>query len=170
VTDAATLSPAPRPERRELALRLIMLEKLVKAALVLSAALAFGGMLVTGTSIHLHGIATDLREHVTAAWSVYLADAVVSVTERRHLTVATGALFLDGVTTGLEWYALARGRPWGEWLVVAAMSALLPFEVVALVREQHLGRLIVLIGNLLIVAYLVHHARKHAAMRAAAAR
>jgi uncharacterized membrane protein (DUF2068 family) len=94
---------------------------------------------------------------------------VLSVTERRHLTVATGALFLDGVTTGLECYALLRGRAWGEWLVVVAMSALLPFEVVSLVHAQHVGRLIVLLGNVVIVAYLLRHARKrHAARRAAA--
>ncbi len=164
----ATLTPVVEAEPRPLALRLIMLEKLVKAILALSASLFFAGMLVTGTSIHLHGMATHLREHVTAAWSAYLADAVVSVTERRHLAVATGALFLDGVVTGFEWYALRRGKAWGEWLVVAAMSSLLPFEIVALVRERHLGRFVVLVTNLVIVAYLVHHARKRHAARLAA--
>jgi uncharacterized membrane protein (DUF2068 family) len=151
---------APPPARRELTLRLIILEKLVKAILVLTIGVVFVVMLVTGSSVHLHGMATHLREHVNAAWTVYLADAVVSVTERRHLTVATCALLLDGVTTGLEWYALTRGKTWGEWLVVAAMSALLPFEVAALVHEVHVGRVVVLLGNLGVVAYLAHHAWK----------
>jgi uncharacterized membrane protein (DUF2068 family) len=146
--------------RRPLALRLILLEKGVKAAFVLAAASLFSIMLVTGSSIHLHGMATHLREHVTAAWSVYLADAVVSVTERRHLMVATSAMFLDGVVTGLEWYALRRGRTWGEWLVVAAMSAFIPFEVAALVQARHVGRAVVLLGNVVIVAYLARHASR----------
>jgi len=154
-------------ERRELVLRLIVLEKLVKAMVVLAIALLFAGMLVTGSSVHLHGLATRLREHVTAAWSVYLADAVVSVTERRHLAVATAALFLDGLATGLEWYALSRGRTWGEWLVVVATASLLPFEVISFVHHRHAGRLLVLIGNAAIVLYLARHAwrrrRGHAA-------
>jgi uncharacterized membrane protein (DUF2068 family) len=40
------------------------------------------------------------------------------------------------------------------------MSGLLPFEVVALYREQHVGRLVVLLGNLVVVAYLARHAWK----------
>jgi uncharacterized membrane protein (DUF2068 family) len=157
VTAAARLA-------RPLGLRLIMLEKALKAAFVLVAAGVFAAMLLTGSSIHLHGAATHLRQHVTAAWAVYAANAVVSVTERRHLAVATGALFLDGLTTGAEWYALRQGKTWGEWIVVAAMAALIPFEVAALVRARHIGRGIVLLGNLAIVAYLARHAwRRRAA-------
>ena len=145
-------------QRRELVLRLVILEKLVKAVFVLTVASVFAGLLVTGTSAHLHGLATELREHVTAAWSIYLSDAVVSVTERRHLAVATSALFLDGISTSVEWYALRRGHTWGEWLVVVATSLLLPFEVVAIVRHRHIGRVVVLVVNVAIVLYLAHHA------------
>jgi uncharacterized membrane protein (DUF2068 family) len=148
-------------ERRELILRLIILEKLVKAAFVLTVASGFAGLLATGTSAHLHGLATDLREHVTAAWSVYLSNAIVSVTERRHLAVATAAMFLDGISTLVEWYALRRGHTWGEWLVVVATSAFLPFEVVALVRHHHVGRVVVLVVNIAIVLYLARHAWRH---------
>lgn len=159
--------PILSPERRELTLRLIILEKAIKALFVLGVACVFAVMLVTGSSVHLHGFATSLREHVTAAWSVYAANAIVSVTERRHLTVATGALFLDGVTTGFEWYALSRGHSWGEWLVVVAMSALVPFEIAALAHHVHVGRVVVLAGNIAIVAYLTRHAwKRHLARRA----
>jgi uncharacterized membrane protein (DUF2068 family) len=156
VTDS-TAAPA---KKRELAIRLIIFEKGIKAALVLVVACVFGFMLLTGTSVHLHGIATHLREHVTAAWAVYAADAIVSATDRRKLAVITSAMFLDAITTSLEWYALLRGKRWGEWLVVAAMSALIPFEVVSFAREQHAGRLVVLLGNVAIVAYLARHASR----------
>jgi len=161
VTGTDPLVPSVPSARPELALRLIILGKLVKASFVLTTAIVFAVLLLTGTSVHLHGFATSLREHVTAAWSVYVSDAVVSVTERRHLTVATGALFLDGATTSVEWYALRRGHTWGEWLVVIATSSLLPFEVIALVRHEHVGRLVVLLLNLAIVAYLARHALRH---------
>ncbi len=151
-----------------LALRLIMLEKLAKSVLALVAAAVFAGLLATGASWHLHGMAAKLRDHVSAAWSVYVADALVSVTERRHLAVATSALALDGVVTALEWYALYRGRVWGEWLVVVAMSSLLPFEVVALIHHHRAGRFVILAVNVAIVAYLVRHALRRRAIRAAA--
>jgi len=148
----------PSSDGRAPGLRLIIVAKLVKAILVLAIALFFTVLLVTGTSAHLHGLATHLREHVTAAWSVYLSDAVVSATERRHLVVATSALFLDGITTSVEWYALRRGHTWGEWLVVGATSSLLPFEVVAIVRHFHAGRVLVLVVNAAIALYLTRHA------------
>jgi uncharacterized membrane protein (DUF2068 family) len=149
-----------RGDRRELALQLIALGKLVKATIVLASGTVFAGMLLTGSTVHLHGLATHMREHVTAAWSIYVANAVVSVTDRRHLAVVTCALLLDGATTAVEWYALSRGRRWGEWLVVVATSSLLPFEVVALLRHHHAGRLVVLVVNLAVVAYLARHALK----------
>jgi uncharacterized membrane protein (DUF2068 family) len=151
---------------REPALRLIVLYKLIKAIVVLVVAVFFLGLLLTGSSVHLHGLATNLREHLTAAWSIYLANALVSATERRHLVVLTAALFLDGVTTSVEWYALSRGHTWGEWLVVVATSSLVPFEVMALVHDFHVGRVAVLLVNLAIVAYLVRHALKHRRVRA----
>jgi uncharacterized membrane protein (DUF2068 family) len=155
------IPPEVVPQAREPALRVIVFYKLVKAVLVLVVAVAFAIMLATGSSVHLHGFATHLREHVTAAWSIYLANAVVSVTDRRHLVITTAALFLDGVTTSVEWYALMRGHTWGEWLVVIATSSLLPFEVVALVKYGHVGRFLVLVVNVAIVVYLARHALRH---------
>jgi uncharacterized membrane protein (DUF2068 family) len=155
------IPPEAVPQAREPALRAIVLYKLVKAILALAIAVTFLVLLMTGSSVHLHGFATHLREHVTAAWSVYLADAVVSVTDRRHLAVATAALFLDGIVTSVEWYALMRGHTWGEWLVVVATSSLLPFEVVALVKHGHAGRFVVLVVNVAIVVYLARHALRH---------
>jgi uncharacterized membrane protein (DUF2068 family) len=47
--------------------------------------------------------------------------------------------------------------------VVVATAALIPFEVVALVRARHIGRGVVLLGNMVIVAYLVRHALRRRA-------
>jgi uncharacterized membrane protein (DUF2068 family) len=157
------------PSRPELVLRLIILEKLVKGCLWLSAALVLGIMLITGSSVHLHTVVSHVREHLTSALAIDVADALVSVTERRHLAVATAAIFLDGVAVMVEWYALRRGHAWGEWLVVGATSVFLPFEVVALVRRVHAGRVALFVLNLAIVLYLARHVMKRSAARRAAA-
>ena len=91
------------------------------------------------------------------------------MTERRNLAVATAAIFLDGVAVMVEWYALRRGHAWGEWLVVGATSVFLPFEVVALVRRVHAGRVALFVLNLAIVLYLARHVMKRGAARRAAA-
>jgi uncharacterized membrane protein (DUF2068 family) len=169
VTEVTSSAAPPAPQRRELILRLIILEKLVRGILALALAIALTVLLVTGTSVRLHGVVRGIREHVTSAWAVFLADAVVSVTERRHLVVATSAIFLDGIAVMVEWYLLWKGHTWGEWLVVATTSSLIPFEIVSLVREPHAGRVAILLFNIAIVVYLVRHAlrRRRKAMSAA---
>ena len=55
-----------------------------------------------------------------------------------------------------------HGHWWGPWLVVVATASLLPFEVVSFVRHPHVGRALILVVNLAIVAYLTRTAlREH---------
>jgi uncharacterized membrane protein (DUF2068 family) len=145
--------PAP-PTPPEPGLRLIILYKLVKASLGIAFSVVLWGFLFAGSADRVLGIAADVRHHVTAAWSIQLADAFVSAADKRHLEVLASALALDGAATLFEWYALRTGRPWGAWLVVLATASLLPFEVVAIVRHRREGRIVLLLLNLTIVAYL----------------
>jgi uncharacterized membrane protein (DUF2068 family) len=67
----------------------------------------------------------------------------------------TALAWLDGVSTAVEGFLLLQGRPWGEWVVVAALAVLIPFEALALARHPSGFKLLVLSVNALIVAYLV---------------
>ena len=69
----------------------------------------------------------------------------------------------DGAFSLLEGWALFHGHWWGPWLVVIGTSALLPFEVVALVRHLHPVRALLFAGNVTIVWYLARKARRDAA-------
>jgi uncharacterized membrane protein (DUF2068 family) len=62
--------------------------------------------------------------------------------------------WLDGATTLAEGWLLFRGKPWGEWIVVAALAALVPFEAVSL--ERHPGPIkgLVMVLNVGVVVYL----------------
>ena len=76
-----------------------------------------------------------------------------------HLTGRTlgrGAIvaWLDGVTTALEALLLYSGHAWGEWVVVIGLGALVPFEFAALERHPTWVRLVALLVNVAIVAYL----------------
>jgi uncharacterized membrane protein (DUF2068 family) len=141
-------------------LRLIILYKLVKASFALAISVILWSLVAAGSAERVLGFAVDLRSHLTAAWSIRLADAFVTAADRRHLEVITAALTLDGAATLFEWYALRTGRPWGAWLVVLATSSLLPLEIIAIVRHRHTGRIVLFFVNLVIVVYLVQRTLK----------
>jgi uncharacterized membrane protein (DUF2068 family) len=59
------------------------------------------------------------------------------------------ALFL---TEGLGLWFLKR---WAEWMTIVITSSLVPVEVWEIVRRPHWGKVVVLVINLALVAYLV---------------
>jgi uncharacterized membrane protein (DUF2068 family) len=144
---------------RERGLRLIIAYKLAKAfvALALSAAIVIL-LLAHDTSV-LGDLAVHVRHHVAGAWSVMLVRAIGTLSTRGHLWLIAGAVGLDGLFTAVEGWALYREKTWGPWLVLIATSMLLPFEVIAIVRFAHLGRVLVFIVNVVIVVYLVRRIR-----------
>jgi uncharacterized membrane protein (DUF2068 family) len=137
---------------------MIVAYKWVKAAAEGLAALALPVLMLAGAAEHLHAFALAVRSHVVGAWSMQLTSLLVAVTSHRHLELTAIALGLDGALSLLEGWSLQRGRWWGPWLVVIATSSLVPFELRVLLRQVRLGRLLLLVLNVVIVAYLVNRA------------
>jgi len=50
-------------------------------------------------------------------------------------------------------------KRWGEWLTVIITGSLLPVEVYEIYRHPRPVKVMVLVVNLAIVAYLIHHIR-----------
>jgi uncharacterized membrane protein (DUF2068 family) len=95
-----------------------------------------------------------------------LADLVVEASSRRALKTIVVALLADGSLTLVEGWALFHGHWWGPWLVVVATGALLPLEVVSLVRHPRIVRLLLLLVNVAIVVYLARTALRERRERA----
>lgn len=55
----------------------------------------------------------------------------------------------------IEAVGLILGRLWVEWLIVAETAIFLPFEIYALARHATGLKVLTLVANLLILAYLV---------------
>jgi uncharacterized membrane protein (DUF2068 family) len=143
--------------RREPGLVIIIAYKLGKGVLWLVAAATIVVFMRLGLGARLLDLAAHLRHHATA-WSIDLANLVVRAASRRGLWVVVFALTADGATSLVEGWALWHGKWWGPWLVVVATATLLPFEVVAIARNPHVGRLTLLAVNAAIVAYLARKA------------
>lgn len=159
------MNPLP-PAADPAGLRAITLYKAVKGSveLVLAAGclvILFGAGLDSALDL-----AQSLREHLVSGWSTRLADWTLSAATPRHVKITGLALACDGAMTLGEWWCLRERHPWGEWLVVASSGSLLPFEVFELIRGVRLGRVVVFVLNLAIVAYLAARRLKKTAIPA----
>jgi uncharacterized membrane protein (DUF2068 family) len=137
---------------RPLGLKLILAYKLVKAPLVLGLAV----FLTANPRGALHVaaiIARDLSEG--GALLGRLARWLELHVTSRALGHAAMVAWLDGLLTALEGLLLWRGHALGEWIVVFALGALVPFELFSLERHPSWLKLGALTINALIVAYLV---------------
>jgi uncharacterized membrane protein (DUF2068 family) len=141
---------------RPAGIRLIIGYKFGKAILQSAAALVLIYGATHGLTAALVIFADKMREHAVHAWSNVVAAALLRFTSRRHsLWLASYALLGDACLSTLEAWALSQGYAWGAWLVVAATACLLPFEIASLARHIRLGRVILFVLNIVIVAYLI---------------
>jgi uncharacterized membrane protein (DUF2068 family) len=151
--------------------RAIVGYKTVKAALQLGLVVLLCALWPFGLPEHIQAVALALRQHLTQAWAHQLADFLATGMTERRLAFTVLALGLDGTLTGIEAWALHRGRWWGPWLVVAATGALLPFEVYAFFRVPRLSRALLFTLNLAILLYVARRATtEHRRARAPSSR
>jgi uncharacterized membrane protein (DUF2068 family) len=151
--------------KRERGLVLIIAYKLIKGVLWFVIASFLLVMMRMGLSARLEGVAEHLRHH-SQAWAIELAELLTRASTTRGLVTIVVALFADGTLTLVEGWALVHGHWWGPWLVVVATASLLPFEVVSFARHPHVGRALILVVNVAIVAYLVRSALRERRERA----
>lgn len=151
-------------EAKAVGVRLILTYKLVKAVLQVTGAVILFYGARHGLTASLTRFAEHLRHHAVHAWSNIVAAALLKFTHAKHGVIWTAyALLGDALLSSVEGYALWRGYTWGEWMVVATTASLIPFELYALAHRVRVGRVILLVLNVVIVAYLVNRARhRHA--------
>ncbi len=136
-------------------LRLVIGYKFIKA---MAEFLAGASLLILGSvglAEKLTYVAQAIRRHATEGWSISLAERLIDVSTAHHVFVVAVAVIFDGTVTLVEGWALHRRYRWSRWLVLSTTSLLLPFEAVTLIRHPSAGRVVLLLVNALIVAYLI---------------
>jgi uncharacterized membrane protein len=144
-------TPPAESDPRPFTLKLIIGYKFTKAPLVLLLALLLT-LNPRGAEQMARALAQELSEGgaLLAKFGAWLGLHASRHDVHRAAFLAWG----DGLLTLLEGVLLLRGHAWGEWIVVAALAALIPFEVISLERHPGPLKLIVLTLNLAIVIYL----------------
>jgi uncharacterized membrane protein (DUF2068 family) len=150
----------PSGPRLATGVKIIITYKSVKALLEVLLAAALPTLVLAGATEHLHTLALGLHYHMVSAWSMSLANLMVTVTTGRHLALMAVALAFDGVLTFVEAWSLWRGYAWGAWLVVIATASLIPFEIRELVQKPRMGRLALVIANAIVAIYLIARVRR----------
>jgi uncharacterized membrane protein (DUF2068 family) len=134
--------------------------KLARSGLSLLLALTLAALLLLGGADPLARAAMLIRHHFSSSFAGSLSDQLMRAWVPSRLWLVVGALTVDGLITGVEGYALRAGKTWGTWLVVIATTALVPFELVSLVRAPHVGRAILLLLNIAVAVYLLRRAMR----------
>ena len=145
-------------------LRTIAIYKLFKVILLL--AVAYGELklrdagevekILTWLSERPSGLERRLITYVIEWFSNLPSSHAVML---RALTLVTAAVFT------VEGIGLWLGKRWAEGLTVILTASLIPVELWEIILSPNVYKLLILLGNVLIVAYLVWHvrSRNHAA-------
>jgi uncharacterized membrane protein (DUF2068 family) len=166
-SDGAGAGAATRAESDDPALRLIIAYKLTRGAASILASALIATLTATGHTHPLDAVVEHIRHHATSAWSIGLANMLVSAVAPGHLWLVAAALALDGATCSLEGWSLHRRWWWGPWLVVGETTAFLPLEAIAIADHASAGRIILLGLNVAVAAYLAWRAAREHESRAA---
>ena len=148
--------PAPPP--RINVLRTIALYKLLKVLLLL--ALVYGEVrlsdasltakLLTWASERPSGLEHQVVSQVLA-WFSGLSESRLHAL--RLVTLAYAAVF------AVEGIGLWMQKRWAEWLTTIITASLIPLELWEIYSRPTFGKIAVLVGNVVIVGYLVWHVR-----------
>ena len=155
------MSPLPKPAPQRFGvLRTIALYKIVKVVLLL--AVAYGELrlrdaslvekLLSWASARPYGLEHRIVSRIVEGFSGLSASRVLAL---RIVTLAYAAVFaIEGVGLWME-------KRWAEWLTVIITASLIPLEGWEIVYRPTIGKVLILLGNAAIVAYLVWHVRTH---------
>jgi len=153
---ATIVEQAPKP--RFGVLRTIALYKLVKVVLLL--AVAYGELRLSDASIAAKLLSWaqakpyGLEHRIVMQLLEWLSGLSVSrIHALRMVTLAYAAVFaVEGVGLWME-------KRWAEWLTVIITSSLIPLELWEIFLRPTIGKVLILLANVAVVAYLVWHVR-----------
>jgi uncharacterized membrane protein (DUF2068 family) len=137
-------------------LRVIAIWKLSHAAFF--TAVGFGLLRLRG-----HNVVDFLSSHIIVPYHLnpenqaidWLLDKAADLTSHKLLLLGYAAFFYAALFAA-EGVGLYLRKHWAEYLVVVVTASLLPIEVHALVYKMVWWKWVAVIGNLAILAYLIH--------------
>jgi uncharacterized membrane protein (DUF2068 family) len=86
--------------------------------------------------------------------------AKLSILDDRRLKELSVGTFIYSAVFLTEGTGLALGKRWAEYLTIGTTASLLPLEVYELAKHASIGKVLALVINLAVVAYLIFELRR----------
>lgn len=141
--------------RREPALTAIIAYKFARAAAAAAVAILLLVLLATGETHHFEAFVRDIHEQAPSHFAWVVSHWLLEALGARNVHLALAALTIDSVVVFIEGFSLKKNWWWGPWLVALASGGPVPFEIIAIVHHPGPIRILLLVVNLAIVAYLM---------------
>jgi uncharacterized membrane protein (DUF2068 family) len=159
-----TILAEKAPKARFGVLRTIALYKLVKVVLLL--AVAYGELRLRDASLAAKLLSWaqaqpyGLEHRIVGQLLEWFSGLSVSrIHALRIVTLGYAAVFaVEGVGLWME-------KRWAEWLTTIITASLIPLEAWEIFYRPTIGKVLILLANVAVVAYLVWHVRKTQASR-----
>jgi len=159
----APVPPRGRALRQLLVLRLLAVERIFRATVLVAAAYGVHRFAGSQTSLQatfgsLLPAARPLAERlgIDLEQTKIIQDAEKALYARQEtLTLIAVGLMLFGVLEAVEGVGLWLAKRWAEYLTVVATAAFLPLEISELLRTVTVTRVVAFAVNVAVVAYLV---------------
>lgn len=139
-------------------IRVIAVFKLVKSALFLCSALAVSRILRFGFDGAVADTLAILHVDPQSHWLHFLLTKASGINPVTFRLIATGSFLYAGLYL-IEGIGLCLDRPWAEWLTIIGSLCLVPIEIYEIYEHLTLTRISILVANLIIVGFLIHHVR-----------
>jgi uncharacterized membrane protein (DUF2068 family) len=150
--------------RSLLVLRLIAGFKMLKATFVIVIGAGLLSFYQPEFLARLYRLADELPYRVEQHMLREAIGFLSGLSPSRIQLLAT-ATFLYATLFVVEGVGLWRGRYWAEWLTVVATSSLIPFEIFELSVHPSWNKVLVILANVAILAYLVWRVRREYRLR-----
>ncbi|MBI3527046.1 MAG: DUF2127 domain-containing protein [Betaproteobacteria bacterium] len=136
-------------------LRAVAAYEAAKGALVLFAGFGLLSLLQHDAQYFAEQLVAHLHLNPAKGYPRIFIDAMTNVTDAR-LWLLAGLALVYAAVKGILAYGLWLERRWAEWFAVASVGIYVPAEVYEIVRGVTWTKILLLIVNVCIVAYLIY--------------
>lgn len=135
-------------------MKLIGVGKLVSGLLALAVGFGLLRLFRSDVADTLEGWILRLRLDPDSRLIHEAVTRVADIVPGHRRLIEAGAFFYGSLHM-VEGFGLVRGKNWGPWLTIIATSSLVPLELYEISRKPTAVRILVLLVNSALVAYLI---------------
>ena len=159
MTSSQKTQKTHNPRKHGRGLLVIAVFKILKGLLLMAVALGALHFLHKDVAAEVAHWADLLRVDPHSHYLHWILGKLANVDEKRLRELSVGTFFYSALFL-CEGVGLAFRKRWAEYLTIISTASLMPIEVLEIYKRPSAARVVVLLVNLAVVAYLVSELRR----------